>query len=245
MSAVNRSERSRIQPFAASWAGHTTSPPITSIGDAPDWNSVRIWLKYVPVSEGIFRYSAWISPWYSSLNRLTTSVRVRESPAPREKTGFVTPPVCPPPPPPPPQPAVPSRAAPASPAPLNLRKSLRLRHPLPPGEDALPSAPLATTATLLSTNLFFGQSQPGRPSRGSPSPSRGRRGVSCSRVSATWSAYPPGPRSPERSGLPGALPPHPRRCRSRTPSHLCSACGRPLPLAAARSTRTSRCPCSL
>src|ERR687893_1665669 len=144
MSSVNRSERSRIQPFAASWAGHTTSPPITSIGDAPDWNSVRIWLKYVPVSEGIFRYSAWISPWYSSLNRLTTSVKVPESSGPKEKTMFVTPPVCPP--PPPPQPAVPSRAAPASPAPLSLRKSLRLRRPLLAEEDALPPAPLATTA---------------------------------------------------------------------------------------------------
>src|SRR5215210_7586597 len=156
MSSVNRSERSRIQPFAASWAGHMTSPPITSIGDAPDWNSVRIWLKYVPVSEGIFRYSAWISPWYSSLNRLTTSVRVPESSGPKEKTMFVTTPACPP-PPPPPQPAVPGRAAPASPAPLNLRKSLRLRRPLLAEEDALPSAPLATTATLLSTNLSSGK----------------------------------------------------------------------------------------
>src|SRR5215203_4248375 len=105
---------------------------------------------------------------------------------------FVTPSTSPP--PPPPQPAVPSRAAPVSPAPLNLRKSLRLIRPLLAEEDALPSAPLATTATLLSTNLF-GQSQTWTGSRGSPSPSQGRRGVSCSRVSAARSAYPPGPRS--------------------------------------------------
>src|SRR3712207_2682921 len=119
--SVKRSERSEIQPFAASCAVQMTSPRIMSRSPPPACIWVLTWSKRCPVSELPSRKTTLYLPLFWSLNFWTRFWVVSVSSGAEVKTNSVAPPCCPP----PPQPAAPSRVAPASPAPPTFRKSLR------------------------------------------------------------------------------------------------------------------------
>src|SRR5215210_1559572 len=133
----NLSVTSRSQPFAANWAGQTTSAPITSMSPPPAWNWVLSLSKYAPESVGISLY--WTLK--SLLCLLNLAIRFGRVPlvsVPMEKTKSPEPLL------PPPQAALPSNAAPASPAPPSFRNS-RLFIPLP--ADTL--APIVVPSVML------------------------------------------------------------------------------------------------
>jgi hypothetical protein len=121
VSSVKRSERSAIQPLAASWAVQMTSPRITSMFFPPACISVLSWSKRCPVSAAPSRKTILYSPSLLSLNLSTSFPAVPVSSGAAVKTSSAPP--CRP----PPQPAGPSRAAPANPAPPTFKKLRRDR----------------------------------------------------------------------------------------------------------------------
>src|SRR5215207_11475723 len=121
--SVKRSERSEIQPLAASCAVQMTSPRITSRSPPPACIWVLIWSKRCPVSALPWRKTTLYLPLFCSLNFWTSFRVVPVSSGAEVKTSRVPPPPCCP--PPPLHPATPSRAAAASPAPPAFRKSRR------------------------------------------------------------------------------------------------------------------------
>src|ERR687896_1904249 len=120
-----RSERSEIQPLAASSAVQMTSPRITSSSSPPACSWVLSLFRRSPVSELPSRKMTLYLPLYFSLNWLMSLDVVPVVSAGAVKYSLVAPPLCPS----PPQPAAPRSAAPASPAPPTLRKSLRESSP--------------------------------------------------------------------------------------------------------------------
>src|SRR5215213_8601702 len=115
-----RSERSEIHPLSASSAVQMTSPRIMSSSSPPACIWVLSLFRRSPVSELPSRKMTLYLPLFFSLNRLISLVVVPVASAGAVKYSLVVPPLCsslv--------QPA-PRNAAPASPAPPALRKSLR------------------------------------------------------------------------------------------------------------------------
>src|SRR5215208_4408918 len=116
-----RSERSEIQPLSASSAVQMTSPRIMSSSSPPACIWVLSLFRRSPVSELPSRKMTLYLPLYFSLNWLISVVVVPVASAGAVKYSLVVPPLCSF----PVQPAAPRNAAPASPAPPALRKSLR------------------------------------------------------------------------------------------------------------------------
>src|SRR5215211_1548111 len=153
----NRSERSEIQSLAASSAVQMTSPSITSRSSPPAWNWVLSLSRRCPVSAlPCWKMTSYLS-LFLSLNWLTSLAVVPDVSGGPVKYSSVGPPLCSP----PPQPAAPRSAAPASPTPPTLRKSLR-ESPL--GLDLLCSirfSPLYPSSHSWSGSFFIFHSRAG------------------------------------------------------------------------------------